>query len=220
MNRPTLIAWTLTLGFGAVSCKVLSAQDNSLEIMGGSAFNIPTPLTIYQQGYPDIKTTAHYDTKPFGPDAPYYAWRYSRWNTDTSWEFSQIHHRLFLSNPPDSVQYFAIHYGYNYFLVGRGWKLANFKVHFGADPVVTYPNISVRYMVSPSGGGLFNTGYYISGVGVAGSIEKRVHLWRSVCLAMEVGVTAADAWDVPIADGHAQVPNLAVHGRLGIDFDF
>jgi hypothetical protein len=212
--------WTLTLGFGAISSRVLNAQNNSVEVMGGSAVNIPTPLSIYQQGYPEIKTTAHYDTKPFGPDAPYYAWRYARWSADWSWEITEIHHRLFLSNPPDGVQYFGIHYGYNYFLVGRGWKWENFIIHFGAGPVVTAPDTSVRDKVRALSGGLFDAGYYFSGVGVAGSIEKRVHLSRSASLVMEVGITAADAWDVPIADGHADVPNLAVHGRFGVDFDF
>src|SRR3970040_349567 len=94
----------------------------SLEFMTGTAFNFPTPLTVQQAGQPDIHLTAEYDTKPFGPSTPYYAWRASLWEGAGAWEVGQVHHRLFLKNPPPEIEYFAVHYGYNLFYLGRAWQ--------------------------------------------------------------------------------------------------
>src|SRR5215471_13635694 len=89
------------------------AQTFTFEAMGGSAYNVPTPLTVSQTGYPEIRFSAHYDTKPFGPFYPYYSWRASSWNQehDQAWEITQVHHRLFLANDPPEIQFFAIHFG-------------------------------------------------------------------------------------------------------------
>jgi hypothetical protein len=81
-----------TLASVSAVCLVLAgatpvdAQTMSLDLMVGSAYNVPTPLTVRQNGYPDIRMTARYDTKPFGPFAPYYSWRLNVWNGDRAWE--------------------------------------------------------------------------------------------------------------------------------------
>jgi hypothetical protein len=100
------------------------AQGFTFEAMSGSALNLPTPLTVSQNGYPDIRFSAHYDTKPFGPFYPYYSWRASFWNQehDQAWEITQVHHRLFLANNPPEIQFFAIHFGYNFYMFGHAWK--------------------------------------------------------------------------------------------------
>src|SRR6185436_151678 len=86
------------------------ARTFTFEAMSGSAYNVPTPLTVQQAGYPEIRFSAHYKTKPFGPYYPYYSWRASLWNErhDQAWEFTQVHHRLFLANNPPEIQHFAI----------------------------------------------------------------------------------------------------------------
>ena len=44
----------------------LAAETSwTLEIMGGSAYNFTTPLTIRQTGETDIKLDARYSTRPF-----------------------------------------------------------------------------------------------------------------------------------------------------------
>src|SRR5260221_14476355 len=88
--------------------RAAAAQTFTFEALGGSAYNAPTPLTVRQTGYPDIRLSAHYDTKPFGPYYPYYSWRASFWNPehDSAWEITQIHHRLFLANNPPEIQFF------------------------------------------------------------------------------------------------------------------
>jgi hypothetical protein len=129
------IRWIVLLGAWIVlSCGgsgVLEAQTFSFEALSGSAYNIPTPLTVRQTGHPDIRFAAHYDTKPFGPYYPYYSWRVSFWNAtkDQAWELTQVHHRIFLTNNPPDIQSFAIHFGYNFYMAGHAWKRGGFVYH-------------------------------------------------------------------------------------------
>jgi len=197
------------------------AQSYVVELMGGSAYNVPTPLAVYQAGYPAIRTTAVYDTKPFGPYTPYFALRFARWDGDSAWELDWIHHRLFLENPPPEVQYFAIHFGYNYVLLGRGWRQDGFSVHVGVGPMFTNPVSTVRGQYRPAAGdGLPDAGYYLSGIGAEVALEKEFRLWRGAYFALQAALTVADAWSVPIANGHANVPNVALHGQAGFGYRF
>jgi len=188
--------------------------------MGGSAINFPTPLTVHQSGYPDIYTTAHYDTRPFGPDLPYYALRISRWDGDDGWEFGQIHHRLFLSNPPSEIQYFAIHFGYNYFFFGHGWKRDGFIFHLGVGPILTNPDTTVRGQQRRLGSWFFDGGYYYSGIGVEAAAEKDFYFTKRAFVAVELAFTEGFAWSVPIANGSANVPNTALHAHIGVGYNF
>src|SRR5262245_30537642 len=89
-----------------------SAQAFTFDFMGGTAVNFPTPLLVHQTGFPDIRVpSAHYDTKALGPYYPYYSWRIGLWRGDGAFEFQHIHHRMYLTNPPPEIQFFAIHYG-------------------------------------------------------------------------------------------------------------
>ncbi len=125
---------------------VAQAQTFTVEAMGGSAYNFPTPLTVSQSGYPDIRFSAHYDTKPFGPFYPYYSWRASFWNEDKdqAWEVTQVHHRLFLANNPPEIQFFAIHFGYNLYMAGHAWKRHGFVYHVDGGILICSPENTVR----------------------------------------------------------------------------
>jgi hypothetical protein len=207
------------LGLGAAHSSL--AQTVSVELTGGTAINFPTPLIVHQAGYPDIDTTARYDTKPFGrPDFPYYALRISRWEGEDAWEFAQVHHRLFLSNPPADIQYFAIHFGYNYLLLGHAWRRGGFVYHFGVGPILTNPETIVRNQRRAVPNWFFDGGYYFSGIGMGASVEKELRISRTTYVAFEVEFTAANAWDVPISNGYAEVPNLALHFHVGLGHDF
>src|SRR6185436_13961381 len=58
----------------------------TFEYFMGSAVNLHTPLTIEQDGYPDISFTAHYSVRPLA-DRAYYAARIGFWHKDanTGW---------------------------------------------------------------------------------------------------------------------------------------
>ena len=60
----------------------------------GSACNFPTPLSIHQFGFRNLRISANYDTKPFGPFAPYYVWRLSHWRGSGAWGVEHVHNRL------------------------------------------------------------------------------------------------------------------------------
>ena len=133
--------------------------------MFGSAYNIPTPLTIRQQDHPVLQHTARYDTRPFGPFAPYYAGRISFWRGDAAWEIDFIHHRLFLSNTTSEIEQFEIHYGYSYLLAGRAWRVRGVELHASGGVVITNPANVVRGMPMNTLGAEARAGYDITGVG-------------------------------------------------------
>ncbi len=192
------------------------AQTWTAEIMGGTAVNFTTPLIVHQAGYPNVDAAAHYDTRPFGPDFPYYAFRFSRWSGDEAWEFGQVHHRLFLADPPAGIQYFAIHYGYSYLLFGHAWRRGEFVYHAGIGPIVTNPATTVHHENRSVGGWLFNGGYYTSGIGMGVSAERDFRVTTRTFAVVELELTAGNAWDVPIANGSAEVPNIALHFHIGL----
>jgi len=214
-----LLALLCFLGWGLPNS--LRAEDFSLEIMGGSALNFPTPLTVRQSGYPDIHLTANYDTKPFGPYTPYYAWRASFWNGQEAWEIGQVHHRIFLTNPPPEIQVFAIHFGYNYFFLGHAWKRGGLIYHLAVGPIIANPENTVRGLkLHTAGTGLFDAGYDFSGIGAEASLSKNIYLSNNFFISLEAAFIAGWAWWVPIVDGSADVPNTALHGHIGTGFSF
>ena len=198
------------------------AQRFTVEALGGTAYNLPTPLTVSQSGYPDIRFSAHYDTKPFGPYYPYYSWRATLWNREgtEAWELTQVHHRLFLSNNPPEIQVFAIHFGYNFFMVGHAWKRGDFVYHVDGGVLVCNPESTVRgRTLNTRGTGLFDAGYTLAGGGGQVGVSRTFHLTKHLFAAGNLSFMAGRA-RVPVADGSAAVPNLSVHGQLGVGFSF
>jgi len=197
------------------------AQFMSAELMGGSALNVPTPLSIQQTGFPDIHFTAHYDTKPFGPYAPYYTWRVDFWNKkhDRAWEVQQVHHRVFLTNTTPEVTAFAIHFGYNYLLAGRAWRMHGFMLHTDFGIIVPNPANTVRGLSINIGPNAVDTGYGLSGVGGQIAVSRQFNLARHFYVLADGGFMMGRT-TVPVVNGSATVPNVSFHGRVGIGVEF
>jgi hypothetical protein len=198
------------------------AQRFTFEGFGGSAYNVPTPLTVSQSGYPDIRFIAHYDTKPFGPYYWYYSWRASVWNSEHTgaWEFGQIHHRLFLENNPPEIQAFAIHFGYNFYSLGRSWTHRGFTYHADGGVLVCNPENTVRgKTLRTHGTGLFDQGYAFSGGGAQGAVSREIRLTNHLSFVGNVALLVAHA-RVPVVDGSAAVPNVSLHGQFGLAVGF
>lgn len=215
-------AWGLVAMFCLVHADAARAQGVSIDALFGTAANVPTPLTVRQTGFPDINVTAHYDTHPLGPYAPYYSWRVSLWNhTGTgAWEITQVHHRLFLTNNPPEIQFFAIHFGYNFFMAGRAWKRHGFIIHADAGVLVCNPSNTVRGLVLVvHHGGIFDAGYALDGAGAELGVSRELafttHLYGVATGALLVGHAR-----VPVVDGSASVPNVSLHAQIGIGVRF
>ncbi|HUI45918.1 MAG TPA: hypothetical protein VL122_08075 [Nitrospirota bacterium] len=209
---------TLLIVIIAAASPVYAEGTWTAEIFGGSSYSFPTPLRIRQPGYEDIDITARYETKPFERD-PYYAWRIGKWQDGSAWEFEHVHQKLYLTNKPAEVQQFQITYGYSLFTLNRAWKYGGFIYRFGAGVVVTSSFSVVRGEKYEQSGGLFDTGYFLSGATIQGAVGRRIYLTENLFLALEGKLTASYA-RVDIANGYAQVPNAAVHWLFGLGYDF
>ena len=188
----------------------------TFEMFLGSAWSMPTPLSIHQHGEERIYLVARYDTKPL-KESPYYAWRIAKWKQNRAWEFELVHHKLYMRNPPDEVQHFEVSHGYNLITVNRAWLQRGFIWRVGAGIVATHPETTIRGKRLPWGEGL--DGFYISGLTVQAAIEKKFYIWGRLFGVLEGKFTASYAV-VPIQDGSAYVPNVAIHGLFGLGYRF
>jgi len=190
----------------------------SLVFSGGSAYNFKTRLKIEQAGEADIRLQARYRTRALD-NAPYYGLRLAKWTNDAAWEFEHLHHKIFLTNNPPEVQHFQVEHGYNLFTLNRAWRRRGWIYRFGAGLVVTRPVTIVRGKDSLPEGANFFTDYHLSGFGAQIGGGWRVYLKQKIFLALEAKLSAAYA-RIQIAEGHASVPNVALHGLLGLGYDF
>lgn len=187
----------------------------SFELFGGTSHSFRTPLTIRQKGEPDVRVTARYSTRPL-EDAPYYAYRFARWSGGHGWEAELVHHKVYLENPPPEVQHFEVSHGYNLVTVNRAWMRGAAVLRVGAGVVVARPEATIRGTRYEKGG-LFGGAYYPSGPTVQGAAGRRFHLAGGLSAEVEGKLTASYA-RIPIQDGRAVTPNVALHGLVGLRY--
>jgi len=215
--RATLLSLSILL---ATSPRGLLAQDApakswTFELFAGSAWNAPTPLTIWQSGQPDIVTMAHYSTKPW-TGSPYYAIRIARWKGNRAWAFDLTHHKLYLDDPPADVQHFEITHGYNLVHISRVWEVKSWLLSVGPGVVFTHPENTVRNLdLYPESGGTLGGGYYLDGVSLMGAVGRHVKI-AGPLFATGLGKMTLSTATVRVMDGGAEVPNVAFHLNLGI----
>jgi len=179
---------------------------------------VPLPLTIKQQGYPDIKLAARYRTEAFTLPV-YWDMRFSRWKNDKSWEVEVIHHKLYLDNTSEEVQKFNVSHGFNMIMVNRGFDEKTFRYRAGAGIALAHPESNIRGKEFGSSTDDYDLGYYISGPVMNLAISKPIRLGERFFINAEAKTTLAYDY-IKVADGHANVYNLAFHLILGIGFDF
>jgi hypothetical protein len=188
-----------------------------VELQGffGSSLSLPTPLTISQVGEPDIHFTAHWATRPW-LDTWYYGGRIGVWSGDRGWLFDFTHHKIYLINGPPEVQRFRITNGMNLFTVSRGFRHGHFSYAIGAGPVITYPINRVRDRKLEGERGFFG-GYFLSGGNLMASATRQFPLTAGLFFSLD-GRLSATYVHVPVAGGHASVPNLALHFHAGLGY--
>jgi len=187
------------------------------QLASGSAYNVPTPLTVSQDGQEDIELTARYDTNALSTFAYYYDLRVARWKDDHAWEFESLHHKLYLTNKPAEIQEFAISHGYNLNTVNSAWRKDGFVYRIGAGIVMTHPETRVRGKDYIDEGGI--NGFHISGITAQAALEKRFSFLEKAFVSAEAKLTTSYA-KIPVADGDAEVPNIAIHGLIGIGYAY
>ena len=188
-----------------------------LELQGflGTSVSAPTPLSITQRGQPGLDFTAHWATRPF-LDTWYYAGRIGVWSGDRGWLFDFTHHKIYLSNPPAEIQKFRITNGINMFTLSRGFRQGRFSYALGVGPVISYPVNTVRGQKLEGGRG-FLGGYFLSGGTLMVSATRRFPIAGGVFLSLD-GRVSATYIRVPVANGHASVPNVALHLHAGLGY--
>ena len=193
----------------------------SLEAFSGCHLNIPTPLTIKQEGEEVIKVKwARYESACWS-GSPYFALRAGLWKNGKAWELELVHEKIILKNKPKDVQHFQVSHGYNLILVNRAWRLHEYydlTCRVGAGIILAHPETIVRNK-KRGYGEYFPKGDYISGPTAQVAVGKRFRFWKGLFGVLEAKFTASYAFYVPIADGYAVVPNLAIHGLFGIGYE-
>jgi len=211
MRRPILVA-LLVLASGAPG--VAAAAGWSFQAAVGFPFDLSLPLTIRQQGEAPIRVRARWETRPF--ESPlYYALRGARWSGGSEWAVDLLHHKLYLTNPPPEVQRFGVSHGYNLVLFSHAREVARDTwARAGAGLVVAHPESTVRGRTF-EGGGPLGGGYHLSGPAVVVGAERRFFPAGAVFLSVQ-GLAAASWARVPVAGGHATVPDVSVHLLGGV----
>lgn len=203
----------LTLGY----CITRAQSRWSFELHGGEVYNVPMPLTIAQKGYPDLKLTARYNSESFVLPV-YWDLRMGRWQNDRLWEAELIHHKLYLDNTTTEIQKFNISHGFNMIVLNRGFDKKLFRYRIGAGMILTHPESNIRGKVKGNSNDDRDLGYYLSGPVLNAAIGKAFRLGNRFYLNLESKVTCAYA-RVKVADGYANVYNLAIHLIFGFGMD-
>lgn len=197
----------------------VKAGARTFEIFTGTALNFRTNLRIEQSGQPDININADYRTRPFD-GALYYDLRYAKWREgDRATEVELLHHKIYLQNTTADVPEFSITHGYNMLFLNTAWMKDGLTYRIGGGIVIAHPVNTVRGQTLPEDGGLFNEGFYLSGAATQFAVQKRFKLSGHMFASVEAKFTAAWA-RIKVVDGHADAPNVAVHGLVGIGYAF
>jgi hypothetical protein len=205
----------ILLVFILLNSKVQAQSRWLFELHEAVVANVPLPLTIHQEGYPDLKLSgARYHTEPFTLPL-YYDGRISRWHNDKSWEMEFTHHKIYLQNNLPEVQSFNVSHGYNLLMVNRGFDRPLFRYRVGAGVVIAHPESEVRNRIFVSQRKDNDKGYYLSGPALQASLNKPFYLGNRFFINAEARTTLSYA-SVKIAQGRAEVWNIAFHLMLGV----
>jgi len=200
-----------------VRAPALAAASWELEGRLGGAWNAGLPIVIQQQGYENLRFTAELRTRGLDPPL-YYGGRITAWQSGRGWAIDLVHHKLHLEEPPPEVRSFAISHGYNLLTLQRLFARDRWRYGAGLGAVVAHPESEVRGLVFEETQGLFRDGYYVAGVTAAGLAGHSLAIGSRFLVAAEARLTWSSA-RVPIAQGSARVPNLALHGTVGLTWN-
>jgi hypothetical protein len=210
-STPSALLGVLLL---AVSLGTQAADSWNVEAYGGTAYNLKNNrLKITQDGGFSETVNADYDTRGFRAP-PYYMLRGSRWQGGAAWEFSLIHHKLYLRNPPPGVSGLSVSHGFNLLSVNRAFQSDAWIYRLGAGPVVTHAEATIL-------GTKYDGPYRLAGVALLAGAGRRFYLAERTFIGVEAALTAAYA--KPKLSGPPQaelsVKNTAAHLLFGLGYE-
>ncbi len=201
------VRFGLLLGFWFASSS--SAADWSVTAGIGAARSFSTPLSIDQDGFPELRLSARYDNRPF-ETPPHWFVRIGRGSGAAAWEFQYLHHKLYLRNRPPEVARFDITHGYNIYTLGPAWRRGGSWLRAGAGVVVAHPESTVRGRRFEPKQGILGLDQYLAGPALVLGASREWRLGGRVFLSPELQLSAGHA-RVPIRYGRASAPNIAAH---------
>ena len=213
--RRMILGPALALGVLATVPGSATAQLE-VQVFLGSAASLPLPMTIHQAGETDLNFTARWNTQPRRPTW-YYAWRIGVWKGNRGWRLDHTHHKIYLTNPPAEVQQFRITNGFNIATISRAFRSKNLTYSLGAGPVIAYPINTVRDKKLDHDRGW--NGYVLGGASVLGMVTREFPITGGLILSLD-GRASASYVRVPVINGHASVPNVALHLHAGLGYRF
>ena len=213
-RRPHLRTVAMLTAVAALARPLPCAAQLFAEAFLGTAASASTRLSVHQRGAAAIRLSADYATRPF-EGSPYYAWRVGFWSGGTGWAIGLVHHKLYLMNGPPEIERFEISHGFNLLAVTHGWRWGSTYARAGVGPVLVHPETVIRGQSTDPDGGPLGGGYYFTGPSVQAVLGRHVRIFPMLELAIEAMLSGSRA-RIPVADGHATVPNLALHVHLGL----
>lgn len=187
-----------------------------LVFMPGVGVAVPSPLTIRQEGFSDLRFWTDWKTESLKFPI-YYSYRLSRYENGRGWEAEMNHLKLYAHNLPSEVGALSITHGFNQLWVNRGWQKRHFILKTGGGIVIAHPENTVRGKQLDQRKGIGETGYYIAGPTADVGVQRLFDLEKHWFVSVEVKMSAAYVI-VPIADGSANMPLLAFHLQVGPGF--
>ena len=196
-----------------------SATNWSFMLGSGADYNVPTRLKITQSNHRNIIVRhAHYKTHPFQSPI-FYDIQIGKWEDQAAWEIEFLHHKIYLEDRPAEIQNFSISHGYNLLYLNRAWLLKHdFRFRIGLGAVIAHPENEINHKsLDHSRGGTFGRGYYLAGFSGQVGAGRRFYFTKHIYGSLGGKVLLSYAW-VPVKDGDAVVPNLALYGIFGLGY--
>jgi len=210
-----VFAWTTVSPPAAWASATLGDVGGSgpvIQVFGGAVLNLPTALTVRQQGESDLEHSARWETRSLRQ--PFYWALRLRWQNEVrAWELQLLHHKLHLANPPVEISDFEVTHGFNILTVAHVWRGGSTHLRGGAGVVIPHAESTVRGQHHAS------AGYTLGGPAVMFGVGSEKRLTGGLFLAMEAQFIAAWA-TVPVASGEAKVTAMGVHFLLGLGYLF
>jgi hypothetical protein len=182
-----------------------------VQFFGGTALQLPTRLTLHHAELGSVRHSAHWETRPL--DQPFYWALRARWQRrDDGFEIQLLHHKMYLSNPPDYIDNFEVTHGFN--VLSLNYVRRSYPVQPRLGLGVVIPDAESMVL-----GEHHQDGYKIGGPAFLVGAGWEQALGRHLLLAAEAQFVAG--WtSVDVDDGEARVRSLALHLLVGVGAGF